>query len=327
MSNSLEELRRIFTSTSLGQMAYHTWALQARHERFFNIARLFEALSAAKQARAEHAFRALGEVGSTSDNVEWALAGLEPEAIATGPVTATSPLTRELLGSAQVALQQGRDLTADELGDIVVCRTCGELRVGAVSGACPICGTVLEAHRSFRVIEAMGVLGPHAIMAFLEKSEQAIRTLADGLDDSLLTHQLSNSQPSFKELVGHLIDVDTVFRSRAWLLLETDQPELAPGHPPRLDAAKGYRDQPFEAILGEFRQSRRQTLNLLRGLTNAAWHRTGHHELYGTINLLHQGNWTVSHERQHLIELAQIRHDLLHTDLPGSVVSDVSEGE
>jgi rubrerythrin len=330
-----EALRRIFTSASLGQTAYRTWALQARHERRFNIARLFEALGAAKQARAEDAFRQLGEAGSTARNVERALAGLEPEAIATGPVTATTPLARDLLTRAQNATNENRDLRADEIGDIFVCTTCGEVREGQIVGACPICGTVPEAHKAFRAIEAMGVLGPHAIMAFLEHSEDALRKLVVGIDELLLARRLVDEQPSLKELTGHLVDIDAVFRERAWLLLETDRPELPPAHPPRLDAAKGYRSQPMADILAAFHATRRQTLNLLRGLTSAAWHRLGHHELYGDINLLHQGNWVVSHERSHLIELAQLRHDLLTvdspthdtTELPEVVISDVNEGE
>jgi rubrerythrin len=335
MTTDTEALRRLFTSCSLGQTAYRTWALQARRERRFNIARLFDALSTAKQARAEHSFRNLHEVGSTARNVERALAGLEPEAIATGPVTATTQLARDLLTRALNALGENRDLRADEIGDIYVCSTCGELREGHIVGACPVSGSVPEAHKAFRAIEAMGVLGPHAIMAFLEHSEDALRKLVEGMDEALLTHKLMDEQPSLKELAGHLVDIDAVFRERAWLLLETDRPELPPAHPPRLNAAKGYRSQPMNDILNAFHATRRQTLSLLRGLTSAAWHRLGHHELYGDINLLHQGNWVIHHERTHLIEMAQLRHDLLITDsptheaaeLPEVVISDVNEGE
>jgi len=335
MTSDQAELRRVFTSASLGHTAYRAWAQQARHERRFNIARLFDALSAAKLARAEHVFRKLGEDGSTAGNIDRALAGLEPEAIATGPVTGTNPLARDMLQRAQRALKENRDLRADEIGDIFVCSTCGALREGQLVGACPNCGAVPEAHKAFRAIEAMGVLGPHAIMAFLEHSEDALRKLVDGLDEALLARRLIDEQPSLKELAGHLVDIDSVFRERAWLLLETDRPELPPAHPPRLDAAKGYRSQPMADILMAFHASRRQTLNLLRGLTSAAWHRLGHHELYGEINLLHQGNWVVNHERTHLIEMAQLRHDLLIADgplheaaeLPEVVISDVSEGE
>jgi rubrerythrin len=325
----------VYTSASLGHTAYRAWAQQARHERRFNIARLFDALAAAKLARAEHVFRKLGEDGSTEGNVDRALAGLEPEAIATGPITGTNPLARDMLQRAQRALRESRDLRADEIGDIFVCSTCGALREGQLVGACPNCGTVPEAHRPFRAIEAMGVLGPHAIMAFLEHSEEGLRKLFESVDDELLATRLQEGQPSLKELAGHLVDIDAVFRERAWLLLETDQPELPPAHPPRLDAATTYRSQPIDAILSAFHASRRQTLNLLRGLTSAAWHRLGHHELYGEINLLHQGNWVVSHERTHLVEMAQIRHDLLvraqaaqaPADLSEVVVTDVSEGE
>jgi hypothetical protein len=181
----------------------------------------------------------------------------------------------------------------------------------------------------------MGVLGPHAIMAFLEHSEEGLRKLFGGLDEELLARRPADEQPSLKELTGHLVDIDAVFRERAWLLLETDRPELPPAHPPRLAGAAAYRSEPIEAILSAFHASRRQTLSLLRGLTSAAWHRLGHHELYGDINLLHQGNWVVNHERTHMVEMAQLRHDLLladsaskvPADLDAAVVTDVSEGE
>jgi rubrerythrin len=335
MTTDQTELRRVFTSASLGHTAYRTWARQARYDRRLNIARLFEALGASKLARAEQAFRQLGETGSTTGNVDRALAGLEPEALATGPITGTNPLARDMLLRAQRAVSENRDLRADEIGDIYVCSTCGALREGQLIGACPHCGAVPEAHKAFRAIDAMGTLGPHAIMAFLEHSEAGLRKLFEGLDEELLARRPADDLPSLKELTGHLVDIDAVFRERAWLLLETDRPELPPAHPPRLAGATAYRSQPVDAILAAFHASRRQTLSLLRGLTSAAWHRLGHHELYGDINLLHQGNWVVNHERTHIVEMAQLRHDLLISantgkataDLDQAVVSDVTEGE
>ena len=335
MTADAEELRRIFTSASLGQTAYRIWANRARRERRFNIARILDALSTSKAVRAEKAFVELGEVGTTARNAERALVGLEPEAIATGPVTGTHRLARDLLQRAIGALAENRDLRAEELGDIYVCGQCGFLREGKLVGACPECGTVPEAHRSFKAIEAMGTLGPHAIMAFLERSEESLRQLMAGLDEELLARRLTPELPSLKELLGHLTGIDAVFRERAWLLLETDHPELSPAHPPRLDAAAAYRSQPIATILDDFHHTRRQTLSLLRGLTSVAWHRLGHHEYYGDIDLIHQGNWMVSHERTHLVEIAQIRHDLLladgkvraSTELPGIAIPEVSEGE
>jgi rubrerythrin len=335
MSMSVEELRRNFVHGSLGLIAYRAWATQARRERRFNVARLFEALAAARTARAEHAFRDLGEVGATALNVDRALAGLEPEAVETGRVTGTTTLSRDLLTRAQRAISEGRDLRADEIGDIYVCSTCGELREGTCIGACPKCGTVPEAHKSFKAIEAMGTLGPHALMLCLEKAEENLRKLLDGLDDAILSQRLTPGSPSLKEYVGHLTDVDAVFRERAWLLLETERPELPPGHPPRLDLAANYRTMPLAGVMGAFHASRKQTLSLLRGLTSAAWHRPGHHELYGDIDLLHQANWAVHHERGHLIDMAQLRHDLIagsgsrYTvgELTELVIVETNEGE
>ena len=131
---------------------------------------------------------------------------------------------------------------------------------------------------------------------------------------------------------NYLIDMDGVFRERAWLILETESPELPLAHPPRLTNAAIYQGQTAGDIIEAFQSSRRQTLSLLRGLTSAAWHRTGHHETLGTVPLTHQGNWVVSHERSHLIELAQIRHDLLTGNgaegwLPPQLVPEMLEGE
>lgn len=335
MTFSTDELQRNFIRGSLARTAYHAWASQAKRERRFNIARLFEAMGAARTARAEYAFRQMNEVGTTTQNVLRALNSLEPEAMVTGPITGTSPLTRELITRALNALNDGRDLRANELGDLYVCSSCGEMREGHVTSACPMCGTVAEAHKAFRSIEAMGVLGPNAIMRFLECTENGMRVMFEDMDEELLGTRPAPGKPSLKELTGHLADVDAVFRERAWLLLETDYPELPPAHPPRLDAAAAYRSMPIATVMHAFHASRKQTLSLLRGLTYAAWHRLGHHELYGDVNLIHQSNWAIAHERNHMIDMAQLRHDLLTGDntnhlsaeLMEVVVADVSEGE
>lgn len=314
MIDTNQQARQMFALASMGHVAYHVWADQARRERRFNIARLFDALSAARLARAGRAFHRLGLVRSTGENVASALIGAIVGDVGADRITGVSPFARELLARAERAIREGRDLRADELGDLFVCSTCGEICEGKLEGACLQCGTVSEAHKAFRAIEAMGTLGPHAIMAFLEHTEEALRTLVTGLDDDLLSRRLDDTTPSLKELIGHLADMDAVFRQRAWLLLETNRPVLPSMHPPTLESAVVYRDQPIDAVLEAYHTTRTQTLNLLRGLTGAAWRREGYHEVYGVINLLHQANWLISHERAHLVDMAQIRHDLVVAD-------------
>jgi rubrerythrin len=320
-------------STSLGYTAYHVWAQQARRERRFNIARLLEASSNVKRIKAEVAFRSLGEVGTTAQNIERALAGLEPATVATGPVTGTSTISRTLMTRAARALKAGRDLTADELGDLYVCGTCGEMIEGALPPFCPLCNTVHEGFLSFRAAEAMGALGPQSIVKKLEQTPATLHALVDGLSEECLSRRPTRGY-SLKELAGHLADMDVVFRERAWLILETEQPRLPSAHPPTLARATIYQHMPISEVLELFQSTRQQTLGLLRGLTIAAWHRTGHHQVFGTIPLTHQGNWVISHERAHLVEMAQIRHDLLTQldeehplQLPEPLVSEILEGE
>jgi rubrerythrin len=332
MTINQDENRRLLCSMSLGYTAYHIWALQARRERRYNIARIFEASSNVKRVRAELAFQALGEVGSTGDNTSRALDGLEPHTIATGPVTGTSSLSRDLLSRASRALAESRDLNAEEIGDLYVCSSCGELMEGTPPAACPTCGTVREGFLAFRATESMGHLGPYSIVKKIEQTPATLRAIVEGLSDEQLTFRVEGH--SLKELIGHLTDMDVVFRERAWLILETDSPRLPSAHPPTLESAASYNTQPIIDIIDAFQTSRQQTLSLLRGLTPAAWHRTGYHVIYGTIPLTHQGNWVVDHERGHLIQMAQIRHDLLQQHdslgplkLPSNLVPEILEGE
>lgn len=326
------EYRRLLCSTSLGYTAYHVWAAQARRERRYNICRLLEASSNVKRVRAERAFRALGEVGKTPVNIERALSGLEPETIATGPVTGTGSLSRELMGRAAHALAEGRDLVAAELGDLFVCGTCGELMEGGPPATCVECGTVREGFLSFRAAEAMGTHGPYTIVRRLEQGPETLRALVADLDDEQLCEPVGGR--SLKDLVGHLVDSDVVFRERAWLILETESPRLPLAHPPTIAKAAMYRSHPIGDLIESFAHSRTQTLGLLRGLTMAAWHRTAFHEVFGTIPLTHQGNWVIEHERGHLVEMAQIRHDLIQRSpqqvaivLPPSLVPEILDGE
>ncbi|WP_322488084.1 DinB family protein [Chloroflexus sp.] len=303
--------RRLLVSMSVGQTAYAVWAKQARRERFFNIARLLDASAAVKRVRVEQAMRRLGEVVQTLTNINRALAGLEPEAVATGSVTGTSAFQRELLERAARALADGRDLTYTELGDLFVCSTCGRLMEGDPPAFCPECGTVREGFLEFRIVDGMGTLGPHAIVRRLEQGLKTVQALVAGLSEDQLAMPV-NGFPAFKDLIGHLADMDIVFRERAWMILETNQPKLSSAHPPTLRSAVKYRTMPIDELLEHYTTSRQQTLGLLRGLTQAAWQRIGHHEIYGPVPLLHQGNWVVAHEQGHLIELAQMRHNMLY---------------
>lgn len=327
------ELRRQLCAFSLGYTAYHVWAQQARRERKYNIARLLEASSTVKRIRAERSLRSIGEVGLTVENIQRALAGLEPETVATGPITGTSVLSRELMGRAVRALAESRDLNSNELGDLYVCSTCGTMLEGQAPSVCPHCDTVREGFLSFTAAEGMGSLGPQSIMKYLDRAEATIRALVTGLDEEALGRQQEGGY-SLKELLGHLTDMDAVFRNRAWLILETMKPELPAAHPPTLAKAAIYREVPIGDLLDSYHTSRQQTIGLLRGLTSAAWHRTGHHKVLGEIPLTHQGNWLVSHEKAHLIEMAQVRHDLLSNDseppplfIPRPLGPEVLEGE
>lgn len=327
-------LQRSLCDLSLGFTAYHSWAIQARHERLYNIARLLEAASHVKRIRAEHAFHESNLVASCAENIQQALNGLTPLRVMTGKVTKINSLLYTLLERASHALSEKRDLRFDELGDLSICSSCGELYEGAGPEACLLCGTVREGFLPFTCNDAMGTRGPHGIMGLLGCATNVIERLFDGLSEEILSTPSGQYHVSLKEMVGHLIAFDEIFRERAWLILETNSPTISDHNPPQLADAEPYRYTPSEEVVQAFRETRSRTLSLLRGLTNAAWHRVGKHEVYGIIPLTHQGNWIISHERSHLIDMAQIRHNLLvernaelARELPPQLVPHLPEEE
>ncbi|MFN8565964.1 MAG: DinB family protein [Kouleothrix sp.] len=204
--------------------------------------------------------------------------------------------------------------------------------------ACPTCGTVPEALQALSRDRGGGGHG------------HAWATCDHGISSIAKRRCASCSTVSTKRSLGDPAGPGPAFAqradrppgryrrgvSRARVAAARDRPaRAAAGAPAAPRCAAAYRSQPMAAILASFHATRRQTINLLRGLTSAAWHRHGHHELYGEIDLLHQGNWVVAHERAHLVEMIQVRHDLLvlsqaakvSPDLGEVVVTNVSEGE
>ena len=141
----------------------------------------------------------------------------------TGPITGRTPLPRELLLRAQNATSENRDLRADELGDIYVCTTCGEMREGQLSGACPVCGTVPEAHKAFRAIEAMGVVTQNLKAKtishicygdFAAIYPKVLKLPVDQLDLAMHNYgyrwlELFDKNPFTKELAIGIVDVHT----------------------------------------------------------------------------------------------------------------------
>ena len=159
MSTTQENLKEAFAGESQASQKYLAFAKKADADGFATIAKLFRLTAEAERIHAEGHLKALGAVGSTSDNLQTAIGGETFEFNSMYPpmlqqAQAEGHKAKRMFGFAvaaeevhakiyQIALdaaRQGKDLAAD----FYLCPTCGYIEMGKPAKACPICGNLPE---------------------------------------------------------------------------------------------------------------------------------------------------------------------------------------
>jgi len=161
-----ESLRAAFAGESQAHMKYRSFAEKAEEEGYPNIARLFRAISFAEQVHAANHFKALGDLGSSGDNLEAAIGGETYEVEEMYPAyDAIAKLQEEkraqtsihyaleaekihaaMYRKAKQAVESGKDA---DIGQIYICGVCGHTGEGEPPDRCPVCGAVKDRFRTF----------------------------------------------------------------------------------------------------------------------------------------------------------------------------------
>ena len=154
-----------FAGESQAHMKYLIFAAKAREEGFENVARLFEAIGFAELVHARNHLQALGQVSTTSENLQKAIDGETYEVEEMYPAfKSVAELQNEsnavrsmrfaleaekihasMYTRAKQAVEEGRDL---ELDKIYICEICG-YTTESKPDRCPICGAGSEKFREF----------------------------------------------------------------------------------------------------------------------------------------------------------------------------------
>ena len=153
-----EDLKAAFAGESQANRKYTAWSRQADREGYSGIARLFRAVAAAETVHALNHFKVLGEIKSTAENLEAAMAGehyevetMYPDFLEDAKAEEQAKAERSfgwawevekihegLYGAAIEGLAKGEDVGAEV---IWVCGTCGHTHLGGEPPEkCPICG-------------------------------------------------------------------------------------------------------------------------------------------------------------------------------------------
>ncbi|MFA6560468.1 MAG: rubrerythrin family protein [Verrucomicrobiia bacterium] len=154
---SVENLKEAFAGESQANRRYLAFAKKADADGYPQVARLFRAAAAAETVHAHAHLRAMNGVGSTTENLQAAVAGeahefqkMYPEFVQNAAAESNQAALRsfknamaveevhhKLYSEAAAAVQNGKDLPA---AAIHVCETCGHTVVGEAPDKCPVCG-------------------------------------------------------------------------------------------------------------------------------------------------------------------------------------------
>ena len=157
MDKTLDNLNAAFAGESQANQRYHGFAKKADDDGHTMIAKLFRAAAAAETVHAQNPLVAMEGVGSSSDNVEAAIAGeaeefksMYPEFLKAARAEGHKGAERTFDQAMQVekihhalyskaldSLGAGRDLPYKNL---YVCRGCGNTVEDVAPVSCPICG-------------------------------------------------------------------------------------------------------------------------------------------------------------------------------------------
>ncbi|NLH99186.1 MAG: rubrerythrin family protein [Chthonomonadales bacterium] len=155
MSSTEKNLKEAFAGESQANRKYLAFAKKAEQEGFANVARLFRITAEAETIHAHGHLAALGAIGSTSENLEAAIAGETYEytemyppmleaanaeghkaARMFGYAVEAEEVHARLYTMALEAVKKGQDLSGV---DFYLCPICGYIEIGKAPEACPIC--------------------------------------------------------------------------------------------------------------------------------------------------------------------------------------------
>ncbi len=170
-SSTEKDLREAFAGEAQANRTYLAYAERAEREGHSQIAKLFRAVAEGETVHALAHLAALGEVGTTQENLRGAIEGethevdsMYPPMIERAQAAGFRQAQRSFSRAKRVEEVHARlfqeaseDLAALPAVDYYVCPVCGYVADSEPPTRCPICGTAGE---RFRRIDYAGDAGP-----------------------------------------------------------------------------------------------------------------------------------------------------------------------
>jgi rubrerythrin len=159
MSKSEQHLRDAFAGESQANRKYLAFADRAEKEGYPQAAKLFRAAGAAETVHAHAHLRALGEIGTTAENLKVAVEGethefksMYPEMIEDAKAEGNKTAERSFVYANEVEMVHAElyqnalnNLDNLEEADYYVCSVCGMTVENEPPDTCPVCGAKASA--------------------------------------------------------------------------------------------------------------------------------------------------------------------------------------
>lgn len=298
-------------------------AEQAVLQGQFNVAKILRALAHSQRVLAMEAARLLNEELDSADLFNTILEEID----AGGALSDSrgSPARerleksakvraglRDILQRSQASLQNNSDVLESDVAQMLrACYNCGAVMEGDPPHACPICGALSVEFESFAPfysssLEHLGQLKPQDIIEILERIPDEIEAAITQVDDVTLRRKPSPDEWSIAEIVGHMLETDTLFAIRVRALLEAQGVELPRPMPPwKLHEGKGYESMQVAELMLRMRVARAQSLSLVSQMTPEQWSYRGRIQGSAT-SMLDLGTWVANHDRGHLAQIYRL---------------------
>lgn len=216
----------------------------------------------------------------------------------------------ESLKSGASAIAEGHLPMLDETPHPHVCRTCGRVELELPSSNCPRCNARPRTFQRFLPIYWFEAMDPVEAMNWLQRNPDEVMRSIDGIGEDDLSREIVEGEWSIRNLLNHLRDAQGVMDFRVNLLLSEDNPIIESKAVFEWARDESQRSASSMEVFDTYRNSRRKTLETLRGIPLADWWREGRHEEFGTISIKQQVSYFATHELTHLPQIEFLRERL-----------------
>ncbi len=148
------------------------------------------------------------------------------------------------------------------------------------------------------------MLTPQEIAAILAAMPTIVRTELSSLPSIVVNWHPGPEEWCVKEALGHIMEAEgRGFAGRIRTILDEDDPDLAAWDQTEVERERNDCARDLDELLSDFEQMRKESVELVKGLTEADLGRGGMHPQVGYLSvndLLHE--W-ISHDRNHVRQM------------------------